>query len=155
MNSSLADAHNLSYKIAAVQQGWGTKKLLNSYQGDRHRAATINTMLSLNNSHTIFNLLDRLGVNDPDIAVARENLAKSLADPKQRESMRAGVREQQEDFDNVSLSGIVSSTETDLSLARAPHWSCLWRQVSSRRSIALQAPVSGRSPTSACVDKTA
>ena len=43
MNTGIEDSHNLAWKLAAVLQGWGGERLLDSYQAERKPAAHRNT----------------------------------------------------------------------------------------------------------------
>lgn len=49
MNTGLADAHNLCWKLAAVVQGRCERSLLRSYHEERHATAWASTRLSLDN----------------------------------------------------------------------------------------------------------
>ncbi|TVY87798.1 2,4-dichlorophenol 6-monooxygenase, partial [Lachnellula willkommii] len=103
LNSGLADVHNLAYKIAAVHHGWGSSKLLDSYEDDRRHVALVNSAQSIKNGIKIFKMLKTFGLNNPDIAVARANLFKSIDDPAQKILIDEGVEGQQEHFDNLEL----------------------------------------------------
>lgn len=102
LNSGLGDVHNLAYKIAAVQQGWGKDRLLDSYDAERRHVAEVNSLQSVKNGKRIFSLLKAMGTTHPDVDQARLNLIQSLRDPKQRLSIDRGIEEQREHFDNVS-----------------------------------------------------
>lgn len=102
LNSGLADAHNLAYKIAFVLRGWATDSLLDSYQQDRRHVAEINSQQSVKNGQKIFGLLKALGTTTPDIDQARKNLYQSINDVQKRKHIDREIQEQQEHFDNVS-----------------------------------------------------
>jgi 2,4-dichlorophenol 6-monooxygenase len=53
LNSGVQDAHNLAWKIAAVEQGWADPALLGTYESERKRIAEFNTQQSLKNALTI------------------------------------------------------------------------------------------------------
>jgi 2,4-dichlorophenol 6-monooxygenase len=53
LNSGVQDAHNLAWKIAAVERGWAGPELLDSYEDERKRIAGFNTRQSLKNALTI------------------------------------------------------------------------------------------------------
>lgn len=50
MNTGIADADNLAWKLAAVVQGWAGSALLDSYQAERRPVAMSNTHYSVMNS---------------------------------------------------------------------------------------------------------
>ncbi len=50
LNTGLQDAHNLAWKVAAVERGLSTDALLDTYEEERQPIARINTAQSLNNS---------------------------------------------------------------------------------------------------------
>jgi 2-polyprenyl-6-methoxyphenol hydroxylase-like FAD-dependent oxidoreductase len=47
MNCGIADAHNLAWKLAAVLQGWGGPRLLESYEAERRPVAQATTEASV------------------------------------------------------------------------------------------------------------
>ena len=103
LNSGLADVHNLAYKIAAVHQGWASDSILDTYQTERRPVAQVNSTQSVKNGKKIFGLLKTLGTaGTSDLASARENLYRSLHDPKKKRVIDEGVEGQREHFDNVS-----------------------------------------------------
>jgi 2-polyprenyl-6-methoxyphenol hydroxylase-like FAD-dependent oxidoreductase len=107
LNCGLADVHNLAFKLAAVHQGWGTDKLLESYGVERKQVAQICSTQSVKNGKRIFAFLKALGtanIDDPD--EAREQLLRSISDPDKQEPIRINVEGQREHFDNVSGSEI-------------------------------------------------
>jgi 2-polyprenyl-6-methoxyphenol hydroxylase-like FAD-dependent oxidoreductase len=53
MNTGIADACDLSWKLDATLSGWGGKKLLSSYQAERRPVAWRNSQRSMINSDTI------------------------------------------------------------------------------------------------------
>lgn len=52
MNTGLQDAHNLAWKIAAVEEGWAGAQLLDSYESERRGIAIANSEQSLANAMT-------------------------------------------------------------------------------------------------------
>lgn len=102
LNSGLADVHNLAYKIAAVHHGWANDSILDTYQAERRPVAQVNSTQSVKNGKQIFGLLKTLGTAGmSDLAAARQNLYRSLHDPKKKLVIDDGVEGQREHFDNV------------------------------------------------------
>lgn len=102
LNSGIADAHNLTYKIAAAYHGWGNlTTLLKSYEVERRPVALHNSIQSVKNGKEIFHLLKALRNTGPDIPTARLEMMRALNDPKQRQYVQALIQEQGEHFDNV------------------------------------------------------
>jgi 2-polyprenyl-6-methoxyphenol hydroxylase-like FAD-dependent oxidoreductase len=103
LNSGIADAHNLAYKIAAVHQGWASESILASYEADRRQIALVNSAQSVKNGKKIFSFLKALGTAGiDDVEKARENLHKSIHDPAKQDMIAREVEGQREHFDNVS-----------------------------------------------------
>lgn len=103
MNCGIADAHNLAYKIALVQQGVATPSILETYTAERRGVADAYSKQSVKNGRQIFALLQSLGTGGvEDVNQARRNMMAALADPVQRAKVREGIEGQREHFDNVS-----------------------------------------------------
>src|SRR4029077_1315116 len=49
MNTGIGDAVDLSWKIAAVEQGWGGPRLLASYEAERRPVGLFNTLEAADN----------------------------------------------------------------------------------------------------------
>jgi 2-polyprenyl-6-methoxyphenol hydroxylase-like FAD-dependent oxidoreductase len=89
MNSGVGDAIDLSWKLAAVLQGWGGRNLLPSYEierrqvGERNVAASRHATLGRRKWRAAYrpNIAD----NTPEGAATRANLAR-IADVEQRKS---------------------------------------------------------------------
>ncbi|KPM41581.1 hypothetical protein AK830_g4957 [Neonectria ditissima] len=104
LNSGIADAHNLVYKIAAVHQGWAGDSILDSYDADRRQIALVNSAQSVKNGKKIFSFLKALGTAGiDDVDKARENLHKSIHDPAKQEMIAREVEGQREHFDNLEI----------------------------------------------------
>lgn len=103
LNSGLGDVHNLAYKLAAINQGWGGEKLLDTYEADRRQVALVNSQQSVKNGKKIFELLKTLGTTDADVIKAKENLRRRICDPESRLDIMKGVEGQREHFDNLGL----------------------------------------------------
>ncbi|KAH8733472.1 FAD binding domain-containing protein [Ilyonectria robusta] len=104
LNSGIADAHNLAYKIAAVHQGWAGDSILDSYDADRRQIALVNSAQSVKNGKKIFSFLKALGTAGiDDVEKARENLHKSIHDPAKQDMIAREVEGQREHFDNLEI----------------------------------------------------
>ena len=100
LNSGVQDAHNLAWKLCAVEDGWATASLLDTYAGERLPVARENTRQSLQNAVKMGLLPQALGT-DVDPTSAR--LAESLADPDRRRAVAAAIEEQGEHIDMLGL----------------------------------------------------
>lgn len=96
MNTGLADADNLGWKLAGVIKGWARPELLDSYESERRPVAVDNGRFSLANAIKMteagvgpktLEVAARLESNNPEIArSARQALAAAI--PEQREHFR-------------------------------------------------------------------
>ncbi|MFN6118775.1 MAG: FAD-dependent monooxygenase [Actinomycetes bacterium] len=88
MNTGLADADNLAWKLAAVINGWAGPTLLDSYHAERRPVAQSNPQYSVANAlkmastgigPTATGVVERLESIDPDVAAAqRAAMADSI-----------------------------------------------------------------------------
>ena len=101
LNSGLADAHSIAYKLAAILQGWANNSLLTRYEHERQHVAFINSEQSVKNGQKIFGFLRTLGATGNDVALARQNLYQSIHDPQKKAEIDAHIEAQREHFDNV------------------------------------------------------
>ena len=102
MNSGLADAHNIAYKIAAVHNGLATPSTLASYHRERRPIALVNSSQSIKNGKTIFSFLKAVGTAGiEDVEEARRNLLATVRDPAKQDIIAKHVEGQREHFDNV------------------------------------------------------
>ena len=72
LNTGVADAHNLVWKLAAVDGGTADARLLDSYERERRPVAQRNAAVSLDNALKIVEVSTALGA-DPDPAVFQAN----------------------------------------------------------------------------------
>ena len=100
LNSGFQDAHNLAWKLCAVDDGWAAPSLLDTYAGERLPVARENTRQSLQNAVKMALLPKALGT---DAVPTSERLAVSLADPARRHAVAAAIDEQAEHFDMLGL----------------------------------------------------
>ncbi len=100
LNTGVADAENVAWKIARVLQGRASPDLLDTYEPERRTIAQINTQQSLTNSAKIMHVF--AAVYGPDPARTAEHYAaicQNLDDPQLREA----VEIQRPHFDSFNL----------------------------------------------------
>ncbi len=102
MNTGIQDAHNLIWKLAAVEAGWAAPALLDSYEVERRPVAQNNTDQSLNNALKMLEVFAALGLSK-DRATSRDNLRAALKDPSARAALAVAIENQQEHFDMFGL----------------------------------------------------
>ena len=100
LNTGVADAHNLAWKLAAVDRGWADPAILDSYQAERQPVAGHNCRQSTTNAFKMVTLLDALGLTT---APTTEQLLDALADPTRSEAIAAAVADQATHFDMIGL----------------------------------------------------
>ncbi len=103
MNTGIQDAHNLVWKLAAVEAGWAPPSLLETYEIERRPVAQQNADHSLTNAMRMWEVFQALGILPDDREGSRARMAAALADPVSRESLRAAIENQQEHFDMFGL----------------------------------------------------
>jgi len=102
LNTGVQDAHNLVWKIAAVEKGWADGRLLDTYEQERRPIAHYNAEQSLRNAARLLEVPQAMGTNaEPDLA--RQSFAEMLADPARRSEVRAAIDNQAEHFDMLGL----------------------------------------------------
>lgn len=102
LNTGLQDAHNLVWKIAALERGAAGTALLDSYEAERRTVALTNAAQSLKNAKRILNLQAALGTDGSDAHGAR-NLTARLHDPSAHAEIQASIEDQREHFDSLAL----------------------------------------------------
>lgn len=100
LNTGVADAHDLVWKLLAVEDGWAPPALLDTYETERHPVATTNCEQSTTNAYKMLLLAEALGLG-PSSTTA--DLAATLADPDRRPKIDAAVEEQSTHFDMLGL----------------------------------------------------
>ena len=88
LNTGIADAHNLVWKLAAVGHGWSPSALLDTYETERRPVATTNAAKSLENALRMLDVFDACGVD---------------RDQEDRAALRTAVEGQSEHFDMLGL----------------------------------------------------
>lgn len=102
LNTGVADAHNLAWKLAAVDRGEADVELLDSYERERRPVAQRNAEVSLENALKIIEVPIALGA-DPDPVVFQANIDATLADPDGRARVVAAIENQSAHFDLLGL----------------------------------------------------
>ncbi len=102
MNTGVQDAHNLAWKLAAVDDARADTSLLDSYEAERRPIAERNAGQSFVNAARLLELVAELGLAG-DAAEARAGLAAMLADPAGRARIRNAIDRQQDHFDMLGL----------------------------------------------------
>jgi hypothetical protein len=100
LNTGVADAHNLIWKVLAVDEGWASPSLLETYETERRPVAEVNCHQSLTNAFKMVILADALGLHP---GATGADLAATLADPSRRDQIAAAVQEQALHFDMLGL----------------------------------------------------
>ncbi len=75
LNTGVQDAHNLAWKLAAVEAGWAPPVLLDSYDAERRPVARENTDVSLRNAVRMFEVVQALK-SGTDVGAAIANQAE-------------------------------------------------------------------------------
>ena len=100
LNTGVADAHNLIWKLCAVDDGWASPSLLDTYHVERHPVAETNCHQSATNAFKMVLLADALDLHP---GATSADLAAVLADPTRRARIDAAVHEQATHFDMLGL----------------------------------------------------
>ena len=97
LNTGAADAHNLAWKLAAVEHGWAPPDLLDTYESERRPVAEMNAQKSLENGFRLFEVWNAVGTG------SAEDVAATLADEQRRATLDAAIANQEEHFDMLGL----------------------------------------------------
>jgi 2,4-dichlorophenol 6-monooxygenase len=103
MNTGIQDAHNLVWKLCAVEAGWAPASLLETYETERRPVAQQNADHSLNNAMRMWEVFHALGILPDDRPGSKLRMEAALADPAGRERLRETIGNQQEHFDMFGL----------------------------------------------------
>jgi len=100
LNTGVADAHNLLWKLLAVDAGWAAPSLLKTYEVERQPIAQTNCHQSVTNAFQMLVLAEALGLQP---GASSADLAAALADPARAEQIAAGVAAQATHFNMLGL----------------------------------------------------
>ncbi|MDH4143877.1 MAG: FAD-dependent monooxygenase, partial [Acidimicrobiia bacterium] len=113
LNTGVADAHGLIWKLGAVEDGWADQSILDTYERERRPVAELNCEQSTINAFKMISLIEALGLTTSPTSQA---MHESLADPASREVIEAAVADQATHFDMIGLQ--LGYCYTDGALAR-------------------------------------
>ncbi|MCB0991321.1 MAG: FAD-dependent monooxygenase [Acidimicrobiales bacterium] len=100
LNTGVADAHNLVWRLAAIAEGWAEPSLLDDFQTERLPIAHQNCRQSTENAVKMVLLGEALGLTtDP----TTQTLHRALDDPASAEQIAAAVDAQSTHFDMLGL----------------------------------------------------
>ena len=104
MNTGVADAFNLAWKIAAVLGGRADDRLLATYDQERQPVASVNAEQSLSNHLRMIEVVEALQV-DPGLSPdeARAELRRVPEQEERRNAVQAAIDAQREHFDMLGL----------------------------------------------------
>ena len=101
LNTGVADAHNIAWKMAYVLKRFAGGQLLNSYESERLPVAKTNAEQSLLNASKMFELIVALYGDNPENTMDR--FAAICADPEAYPEVAAAVEVQRPHFDSINL----------------------------------------------------
>ncbi len=100
LNSGVQDVHGLTWRIAAVLNGWASESLLDTYEQERRPVAQYNADQSLRNASKLIEVPLALGtLEEPTTA----RMQATLADPAGRARLTEAIANQAEHFDMLGL----------------------------------------------------
>ena len=100
LNTGIQDAHNLAWKIGAVERHEAGAALLDSYEAERRGVALTNADQSIKNAQRILGLRASLELRADDTP---EELARRLRDPAVKAEVERQIARQREHFDSLDL----------------------------------------------------
>lgn len=101
LNTGVADAHNLSWKLALVLTGQANSALLDTYDSERRPIAEINSQQSLTNSAQLMHLFSALYGDNPE--QSEHHYAAVCRDPDTHPAVADAVELQRPHFDSFNL----------------------------------------------------
>ncbi|MFN2377261.1 MAG: FAD-dependent monooxygenase [Candidatus Binatia bacterium] len=102
LNTGVQDAHNLVWKIAAVEKGLAAPRLLDTYEIERKPVAAVNAEQSLANAMKMMEVPLAMGTAD-EPGAARRSFDAMLASPSRRGEVATAIASQAEHFDMLGL----------------------------------------------------
>ncbi len=100
LNSGVADIHGLTWRLGAVDDGWASDALLDTYADERIPVAQANCQASLENAMKLALLGRALGLHEDR---TRAQLERALADSGRQRAIADAVEEQATHFDMLGL----------------------------------------------------
>lgn len=100
LNTGIADAHNLVWKLMAAEAGIAGAALLDTYESERRPVAETNCNQSLANAFKMVLLAQALGLGP---GATSADLDSVLADASRRDAIASAVQEQATHFDMIGL----------------------------------------------------
>lgn len=91
MNTGIPDAWSLGWQLAAQQQGWGARTLLDAYDIERRPACSRAARESLNNYHRLVDGTWGMDIEGPDKHQEREDIGKRLVEQNVRAWNPVGI----------------------------------------------------------------
>ncbi len=101
LNTGIADAHNLTWKLAMVLNGQAAPSLLDSYDAERRPIAQINSHQSVTNSAKLLHLFGAL--YGPEPAATQDHYAAARSNPSAFPQIADSVELQRPHFDSFNL----------------------------------------------------
>jgi len=102
LNTGVADAHNLAWKLASVLHGGADPDVVDTYEAERRPVALRNAEASLANALKLIEVPIALGADD-DPAVFAATMAARLANPAARAEIDTAIADQAAHFDLIGL----------------------------------------------------
>jgi 2,4-dichlorophenol 6-monooxygenase len=102
LNTGVADAHNLVWKLAAVQHGWAPTAILDTYEAERKPVAQFNCDQSLVNAFKLIEVPMAFGFT-ADVAESTAALRATLVHPERRAAVGNAIADQATHFDLLGL----------------------------------------------------
>ncbi|GAA4351916.1 FAD-dependent monooxygenase [Angustibacter luteus] len=101
LNTGLQDAHNLSWKLAAVIAGWSPEPVLDTYETERRRIAVQNADQSLQNARAlaVLSIIDEAC----GLGSGTDAFKNWLADGANASAVAQAIAEQRGHFDSLAL----------------------------------------------------
>jgi len=102
LNTGVADAHNVLWKIDRIKRGLNGASILHTYTQERRPIAERNAQASLDNAFKMFEVFMALGV-DADPSISATNMEKALQSPEALSALDAAINNQATHFDMFGL----------------------------------------------------
>ena len=102
LNTGVADVHNLTWKLAAVEAGRLDPSLLHTYEAERRPVAQFNCDQSMHNAFKMIEIPMSLGVTN-DVNESTAAMHATLADAAGRAAVQAAIANQAIHFDLLGL----------------------------------------------------